>query len=166
MALETDRLRERFADELLEAGEPCGQPVVAVKRGRIAEILRFLKEDPALAFDSLTDVTAVDYMNRDLWERFAVVYNLYSFSRNARFRVKAFVPEADPSIASAASIWAGATWAEREAYDMYGIRFEGHPDLRRILMPDDYPGHPLRKDYPLKGRGERANFRRYTAQED
>ncbi|MBI5369481.1 MAG: NADH-quinone oxidoreductase subunit C [Planctomycetes bacterium] len=166
MAVESTRIKERFAGELLDAPADARQPHVSVKRGRIVELMRYLRDDPDMAYDCLTDVTAVDYLNRGLWERFAVVYNLYSFSRNERFRVKAFVPEDDPAIESVAALWPAASWAEREAFDMYGIRFTGHPDLRRILMPDDYPGHPLRKDYPLKGRGERARFPRYSPQED
>ncbi len=91
-----------------------------------------------------------------------MVYNLCSIGTGARARVKAFVPEGDPEIDSASALWKAAPWAEREVYDLYGIRFRNHPDLKRILMPDDYEGHPLRKDYPLQGRGERQNFPRYA----
>jgi NADH-quinone oxidoreductase subunit C len=98
----------------------------------------------------------------DVPERFAVVYQLTSLEHNARLRVKAYVPEEPCEIATATELWPAANWAEREVYDLYGIRFTGHPDLRRILMPENYQGHPLRKDYPLKGRGERDHFPKYT----
>ncbi len=113
----------------------------------------------------LTDLTAVDYLRLDAFERFAVVYQLTSILTNRRLRVKAFVSEARAEIDSAVPLWKNADWLEREVWDLYGVRFTGHPDLRRILCPDDYTGHPLRKDYPLKGRGERSAFRRYQVEE-
>ena len=95
-------------------------------------------------------------------ERFAVVYQLNSIEHNARLRVQAYVPEDPCEIDTVSGIWDSANWGEREAFDMYGVVFKGHPDLKRILMPDNYEGHPLRKDYPLKGRGERDNFPKFA----
>ena len=112
--------------------------------------------------DSLTDLTAVDYLNQGMPERFCVVYNLYSFKENVRTRVKAFVPEGDASIDSVSALWKSAPWAEREVWDLFGISFKGHPDLKRLLLPESYQGHPLRKDYPLTGKGERMDFPRYV----
>jgi NADH-quinone oxidoreductase subunit C len=91
-----------------------------------------------------------------------VVYQLFSITHNDYYRVKAWVPEADPTIATASEIWRSANWGEREVYDMFGITFVGHPDLKRILMPEGYPGFPLRKDYPLTGHGERYDFPKHT----
>jgi NADH-quinone oxidoreductase subunit C len=113
-------------------------------------------------YDMLTDVTAVDYLNQGMPERYAVVYQFYSVKENVRARVKAWVPEADPTIDSVSALYRSAPWAEREVWDLMGIKFKGHPDLKRIQLPENYEGHPLRKDYPLTGRGERMNFPRYV----
>ncbi len=155
------KVREQFPDEVVDASAFRGDWTIIVKKGRIVDILTFLRDDPALAFNFLSDVTAVDhagYMGSDPPARFGVVYNLCSYRQTAhrgRVRVKALVPEREASIASATPVWKGALWPEREVYDMFGIRFEGHPDLRRILMPVNFKDYPLRKDYPLKGKGER-----------
>ena len=159
------RFRERFAADILGVEEFRGETAVSVKPARIVEMLRSLREDPECPFEMLTDLTAVDYLRLDRPERFAVVYQLYSVLANRRIRVKAYVNEARCEIDSATGLWADANWLEREVWDLYGIRFLGHPDLRRILMPDTYEGHPLRKDYPLKGRGERSNFPKYLVEE-
>jgi NADH-quinone oxidoreductase subunit C len=107
----------------------------------------------------LVDVTAVDYLEyRGARDRFAVIYLLASTETNERLTVKVFVNDPDPLLPSAVPLWEGAGWLEREVFDMFGIRFQGHPDLRRILMPDEFTAYPLRKDYPLRGRGERHNF--------
>ncbi len=127
-----------------------GQAVVIVARERLAEALRTLRDHPELRFEQLSDVTAVDYLGRT--PRFEVVYQLYSLTRNHRLRVKVPVPEADPVVPTASGLWQSALWAEREVWDMFGIRFAGHPDLRRILMYPEFEGHPLRKDYPLDRR--------------
>ena len=141
---------------------------VVVERSRIMDVLSFLKSEPALAFRHLSDVTAVDCLELDdvrsrySGARYMVVYHLYSHLDPVegglrRIRVKTPLPESNPSVASVAKLWQAANWAEREVFDLFGIHFEGHPDLRRILMPDSFEAHPLRKDYPLKGRGERAS---------
>ncbi|HYE99527.1 MAG TPA: NADH-quinone oxidoreductase subunit C [Planctomycetota bacterium] len=155
-----DDLAARFPDQVLGLETSAGQRFANVRRDRILELLRTLRDGHG--FDMLTDLTAVDYLNQGQPERFCVVYNLYSFKTNARTRVKAFVPEGDPAIDSASPLWKAAPWAEREVYDLYGIVFRGHPDLKRILLPETYVGHPLRKDYPLTGRGERMDFPRYV----
>jgi NADH-quinone oxidoreductase subunit C len=155
-----ERLKERFADQVLGLFEHAGQRYAHVRRDRILDLLRMLRDE--CGFDSLTDLSAIDYLDRGQPERFCVVYNLGAIATGARTRVKAFVPEGDPEIDSAGPLWKAAPWAEREVFDLFGIRFRGHPDLRRILLPDAYEGHPLRKDYPLRGRGERQAFPRYA----
>jgi NADH-quinone oxidoreductase subunit C len=155
-----EAVKAKFADQVLGTGAHAGQPWVDVKRDRIVEILTMLRDEGG--YDLLTDLTAVDYLNQGMPERFAVVYNFYSVKDNLRARVKAWVPEADPIIDSASAIYRSANWAEREVWDLMGIRFKGHPDLKRIQLPENYEGHPLRKDYPLTGRGERMNFPRYV----
>ncbi len=134
------------------------QESMTVEREKALEALRICKEE--LGYDVLMDVTGVDYLklSGEHPERFAVVWNLLSMSHEARLRIKTYLPEEEPVIGTACGLWAAANWGEREAYDMYGIEFKGHPNLKRILMPDDYGSFPLRKDYPLRGRGERDNF--------
>jgi NADH-quinone oxidoreductase subunit C len=155
-----ETVKTQFADQVLGIHEHAGQKYVHVKRDRILDILRSLRD--ACAFDMLTDLTAVDYLNQGMPERYCIVYNLYSFKDNTRTRVKAFVPEADPSIDSASALWKSAPWAEREVWDLFGISFKGHPGLKRLMLPESYEGHPLRKDYPLTGKGERMSFPRYV----
>ncbi len=118
----------------------------------------FSKMSEGLECNFLMDLFGVDYMEMGGSERYAVMYNLYSLQRNHRLRVRAWVPENDPRLASVAGLWSAADWAEREAYDMYGITFAGHPNMTRILCPDDFSGFPLRKDFPLEGVGYRENF--------
>ncbi len=143
------KLKEKFGSEIETVKEFRDQVSVSVKRGKIMEICGFLHDDPDIYMDFLSDLCGVDYPDRK--DRFEVVYNLYSIKHGHRLTVKALVPENEPSLDSVVSIWNGANWHEREACDMYGIVFNGHPDLRRILMPEDWEGYPLRKDYPLKG---------------
>jgi NADH-quinone oxidoreductase subunit C len=109
-----------------------------------------LRDDAGLLYNFMMDLTAVDYLGRE--PRFEVVYHLYSLSFNRRVRLKAGVSESDCSIDSIVSVWIGANWFEREVYDLYGITFKGHPEMRRILLYEGFEGHPLRKDYPLKKR--------------
>lgn len=150
------KIKERFPDEFVEAKEYRGQLAVTVKKDRIVEVCRYLHDDPELAFDHITDVTAVDYPNDE--ERFEVVYHFYSIPKNHRIRLKARVQEEDCAIDSVTGIWQGANFMERETYDLMGITFKGHPDPRRILLTDDFEGHPLRKDYPVEGKGWRNTF--------
>ena len=144
------RLIETFPDAVLATHADLGDATVLIDRSRIEEVLRFLRDDPELEFDMLTDLCAVDYLPRT--PRFEVVYHLYSVPLNHRVRIKAAVPEEDPRIDSALDLYASANWMEREVWDLYGVRFEGHPDLRRILLYEEFEGHPLRKDYPKEKR--------------
>lgn len=146
----TGKIKERFADEVIGEWEFRGQLTVTLKKEKIVDICRFLHDDPDLSYDYLIDLCGVDYMGRKE-KRFEVVYHLYSIRHRRLLRLKAEVGEDDCSIDSVMPVWVGANWHEREAFDMYGIVFKGHPDLRRILMPEDWEGHPLRKDYPVTG---------------
>ncbi len=139
------------------ASEFRGRNRVVVPRADLFDALSWLKE--TRGFDLLVDVTCVDYLNyRDATDRFGLVYLLANTATNERLTVRTFVNEPDLTVPSAVPLWEGANWMEREVWDMFGIRFEGHPDLRRILMPEEFTAFPLRKDYPLQGRGERHNF--------
>jgi NADH-quinone oxidoreductase subunit C len=144
-----EKIKNKFPDEVMDITHFSDQVSVTVKRERIIEICRYLYEDPDIHTNYLSDLCGVDYPGRRF--RFEVVYNLYSLKYRHRIRIKALIPESDPSIDSVVPIWSGADWHERETCDMFGIVFNGHPDLRRILMPEDWEGYPLRKDYPLKG---------------
>jgi NADH-quinone oxidoreductase subunit C len=124
-----------------------GEAVVLVAPANVLDALRTLRDHPDTVFEQLSDLTVVDYLGRA--PRFEVIYQLYSISRNHRLRVKVPVEEDDPVVPSVSGLWKSALWAEREAWDMFGVRFAGHPDLRRILMYPEFEGHPLRKDYPL-----------------
>ena len=127
-----------------------GEAVVVVPRDALPDALGKLCDAPETRLEQLSDLTAVDYLGRT--PRFEVVYQLYSIALNHRLRVKVPVPEDDPVVPTATGVWKSAIWAERETFDMFGIRFVGHPDLRRILMYPEFEGHPLRKDYPLHQR--------------
>jgi NADH-quinone oxidoreductase subunit C len=141
------KLRERFAADIVDVREFRGEVTVTVKKDNIVEMCRYLRDQ--LGYNLLTDLTAVDYLGQE--PRFLVVYNMYSIGAKDRLRVKAQVAEESASIDSVAGVWSSANWLEREVFDLFGITFTGHPDLRRILMTDDWVGHPLRKDYPLQG---------------
>lgn len=142
------RLKEQFASSILDVTEFRGEVTVTVKKDDILAILQFLKQ--SLQYNMLTDVTAVDYLGKKE-DRFMLVYQLYSIPNKDRLRIKAPLAEADGRIQSATQVWAAANWLEREVFDLFGIVFENHPDLRRILMTPDWEGYPLRKDYPLQG---------------
>jgi NADH-quinone oxidoreductase subunit C len=143
-------LVERFPQAVYDAYEGVGgDDCVFVRKEAIVEVCRYLRE--ALHFDLAPYVTAVDYLGEE--PRFEVVYNLLSISRSSRLRLRVKVPEGEDCVVpSVTGVWRGADWFERYCFDMYGIRFTGHPDLRRLFMYDEFVGHPLRKDYPLKGR--------------
>ncbi len=142
-----DLLKERFGADLLETFSAHGEDTVVVDRDRAIEILARLRDDPQFAFKLLLDVTVVDWIDRN--PRFEVVYHLRSITLGHWMRLKIRVAEPNPWVHTAAKLWNSADWLERECYDMFGIHFEGHPDLRRILMYDSFEGHPLRKDYPV-----------------
>jgi len=143
------KVQEALPDAIQSIGTFRDQTWIVVARERLLDVCKFLKEDPELAFDFLSFVCGVDYYPSQ--PRFEVVYQLYSTKHHHRFRVKTKVPEDDPKVPSVVTIWPTADWHERETYDLFGIEFQGHPDLRRILLPADWVGHPLRKDYPLRG---------------
>ena len=142
------RLNERFPGVVLEEKTFRGETTVAVPKGQILDIGRFLASDPELAFRMLTDLFGIDHHPRK--PRFGVVYQLYSMKQNLRLRVKVRLGEGEAA-PSVVSVWKAADWLEREAYDLFGIPFENHPDLRRILLWEGFEGHPLRKDFPLEG---------------
>ena len=143
-----ERLKERFASSVLDCVEFRGELTVTVRKEDIISVLSFLKND--FQYNLLTDLTAVDYLGK-MDDRFMVVYQLYSIPHKTYLRIKAPVGEASCSIASVTQLWDTANWLEREVFDLFGITFDNHPDLRRILMTPDWEGHPLRKDYPLQG---------------
>lgn len=138
------RCKARFGEAVREAWEDRKQQILVVDRAQFLEIARYTRD--VEKFDLLSDLTAVDWPKRE--KRFDVVLNLYSFAHNARLRIKTHVGEGE-NVASVAEVWSTANWLEREVYDMFGIRFEGHPDLKRILLPDEWQGYPLRKDYDI-----------------
>ncbi|MEE2677646.1 MAG: NADH-quinone oxidoreductase subunit C [Myxococcota bacterium] len=144
------RLLETLPDAIVATHADLGDATACVDPARIADVAGLLRDDPDLAFEMLTDLTAVDYLGEE--PRFEVVYHFYSVARNHRVRVKARVPEDAPELPSLVALYASADWMEREVFDMYGVRFAGHPRLERILLYDGFEGHPLRKDYPKEKR--------------
>jgi len=155
-------LAERFPE--LQPTEYRGQSRFRVGADRLARVLTALKEE--LGFDLLVDITCVDYLHyRDAEDRFGLAYLLANTETAERVTLRVMLNEPELEVASAVPIWEGANWMEREVFDMFGITFKGHPDLRRILMPPEFTAYPLRKDYPLQGRGERHNFPTLTRAE-
>jgi NADH-quinone oxidoreductase subunit C len=141
-------VREKLGSKVIEAFQAQGDDVAMLDRSGLRESFRILKEDRELDFDFLSDLTAVDYW-RKKEPRFEVVYQILSRARRRRLRVRVPVPENDPAVESLTPLWRGASFLEREVWDLFGIRFIGHPDLRRVLLYDEFQGHPLRKDYPV-----------------
>jgi NADH-quinone oxidoreductase subunit C len=164
-------VKSAFPGKKLRATEFRNQSTLIVEPGDLHAVMAFLKADPATDYNFLSDVAGIDYLNYPAVTigRFAVLYNLICFARDDRFFVKVFLDpsiptdgiEEDPAlyVDSITDLWPGAEWPEREVFDMFGIRFRNHPDLRRILTWEAYPAHPLRKDYPLRGRGERELYK-------
>lgn len=157
-----ETLQDAFGDAVLNVRDFRKETTITVETARIQEVLDCLRTTPGLVYNFLSDISAVDYYPNDYGdsfdgvdghnfrpERFGVSYHLYSMLYNRRLRVKAFATEENPSVPTATIIWPAANWLEREIGDMMGIDFEGHPDKRRLLMPDDWDGHPHRRDYPL-----------------
>jgi NADH-quinone oxidoreductase subunit C len=142
------QLRETFGDAIVDAHAQAGDETILVRRERWLEVHQVLRD--RLGFDFLIDVTAVDYLGEEV--RFEVVTHLYASKTRRRLRVKARVPESDPTIETLVPLWRSANWLERETFDMFGVRFDHHPDLRRILMYEEFVGHPLQKDYPFDKR--------------
>ena len=141
----------------VHASEFRGQQRLVVPVAHIHEALAVLKEKHG--FDMLVDVTCVDYLHyRGANDRFGLVYLLANVAQNQRLAVRTFVNDPDPTVPSVVDLWEGANWLEREVWDLFGVRFDDHPDLRRIMLPEQFTAHPLRKDYPLQGHGERHNL--------
>jgi NADH-quinone oxidoreductase subunit C len=138
------RLKAKFGEAVREASLDRKQAIVLIAAEQLREISRHCRDEEKL--DMLVDLTAVDWPRRE--KRFDIVLNLYSFAKNERLRLKAHAAEGEP-VPSVCDVWPAANWLERECYDMFGIVFEGHPDLKRILMPDEWQGYPLRKDYDI-----------------
>ena len=144
-------LQAKFPEEVVEVVEFRGDTTVTVKPERLVDICRLLRDDPETSFRYLSMIAGMDYSPQS--PRFGAVYNLYSHKNKNRLTLKVFLrDDRAPALDSVTSVWSTANWHEREAYDLLGIRFKGHPDMRRILMPADWVGYPLRKDYPVKGK--------------
>ena len=145
-----ERVKQRFPDKVLEVSDKKPDPFAVIEPGAIVEVSRFLRDDPETAMDCLSNETGVDYK-----DRIEVVYHLYSYRYRHGCVLKVKLPRDDPTVATVEEIWKSANWMEREIFDLLGVTFEGHSDMRRILMPEDWPGYPLRKDFvePLEYHG-------------
>ena len=146
------KIGEKFPEFVLGSHSLFGDDTVLARKEGIVEVCAFLRDEPGLQYGFLMDLTAVDYLGQGKSDRFEVVYHFYSLEHNHRVRIKVPVSEEDCRLDSISTLWASANWAEREVWDLYGIKFNGHPDLRRILLYEPFEGHPLRKDYPLRKR--------------
>lgn len=153
VAAPLEQLKQRFPEGVLETSLLHGEAAAMIRAEQLLQILTFLKEDPSLLFNVLADITAVDHLGRV--PRFDVVYNLLSLPFSRRIRIKVAVDGEEPSLETASRLWQAANWLEREVWDMFGIRFNGHPELKRILLYEEFQGHPLRKDYPIRKRQPR-----------
>ncbi len=144
-----EKLTAAFPNSVISSSEFRGETTIIVKKQEIVEICRFLRDDESSLFNYCSDICGADAYTPE--NRFEVIYNLYSVKHNHRVRVKVLVDEADLHCPSVTSVWPGANWPERETYDMFGIIFDGHNDLRRMYMPEEFEYHPLRKDFPMMG---------------
>jgi len=159
-------LREQFPGTdftpvpfVAERSSPTDLSYIRVPADHLIEVMLFLRNDLRTRFNQLFELNGIDYLTfPKARDRYAVTYGLLSLVNNQRLWIKCFVNDPDPIVPSVCSIWKGAEWMEREVFDMFGIRFQGHPDLRRILTWEGFVSHPLRKDYPLRGKGERENY--------
>ena len=142
-----EEVRQRYGDAVKEAIVFRGETTIVVDSGKIVEVAEFLRDADGLEYNYLSNLCGIDYLPEE--PRFAVVYDLYSMIFNRRLRLKVYLPGDDPRVPSLVSVWPAANFQEREVFDMFGIVFDGHPHLKRILMPEDWEGHPQRKDYPL-----------------
>lgn len=148
-----EKVKSRFPDAVIDSHEEFGNETVVIDKKQILEVMRWLRDDESMAFNFMMDLTAVDklyFIKR--YARYEVVYHLYSLEKNHRLRIKVPVKKGDETINSISSVWVAADWFEREVWDMYGIKFLGHPNLKRILLYEEFEGHPLRKDYAIKNR--------------
>jgi len=151
-----DLLRQKFPREVKEAFTDLGDEVIIIEQDSLLPVVKFLRGQPH-QYGLLLDLTCVDYLGQE--PRFEMVYHLYSLTQNKRLRIKTRLSKKELRIASLTELWKNANWLEREVYDLFGINFEGHPDLRRIFMYDGFEGYPLRKDYPLRKRQPRLRLR-------
>ncbi len=151
-SLTLTKLHEKFADSLLESHSFRGDDTALIQPDALVPIATFLKTDPELDYDYLMDLSAVDCLQLDKPHRFEVVYHLFSLSKKHRVRIKVPAPSRNPEVDSLVSIWPVANWFEREVWDMFGVKFRGHPNLKRILLYEEFEGHPLRRDYPIQKR--------------
>ena len=147
---DTTALAARFESSIVEIIESLGEITVVVKPEIIVPMMAYLRSEPIFDFNFLSDVSGLD-LGEFATPRFAIAYHLYSLKHNHRLRIKVFLGEENPQVETISEVWRSANWMEREIYDMFGVDFINHPDLRRILMPADYEGHPLRKDFPVRG---------------
>lgn len=151
-------LQRRFGDKIEEIATLHGQAVAVVKREALNDALLYLRDDKKTLFDLFVDLTAVDYIGRE--PRFEVVIHLVSIPYRHRIRLKVCLSEDDPVMPTITPVYPSANWFERECFDLYGIRFDGHPNLKRIMLYDGFVGHPLRKDYPIQRRQPRIELRK------
>jgi NADH-quinone oxidoreductase subunit C len=142
------KISDKFPEQLTVVGEPFGLLTLETGREQIIAVLDFLKNDPALQFIFLTDITAIHYPEQE--KQIGIIYHLHSLVNNVRVRLKVFLVDGDVNIPTATGLWRGANWMERETYDFFGVNFVGHPDLRRILNVDDMTAFPMRKEFPLE----------------
>ena len=149
------QIEDSFSDYVFGLTEFAGEKIIHIKGQSIIDVLKIFMD---AGFNFLADLTAIDNLTLGGFERFTVVYHLLSHASAERVTVKAYVPEDNPVLPSIELLWKTADWQEREVFDLFGIKFEGHPNLIRIMNPDDYEGYPLRKDYPRLGRKERYDF--------
>ncbi|MGR3178341.1 MAG: NADH-quinone oxidoreductase subunit C [Candidatus Anammoxibacter sp.] len=145
------KVKEKFSDAVIDVQSFRNETTIILKKESIVDVCKFLRDDKALQFDYLSDLCGVDKLAVN--NTFEIVYHLYSLTNNNRIRLKAPISDTEkPSISTVTSVWPAANWHEREVYDMFGVVFDEHPDMRRILTPDGFVGHPLRKDYPINKR--------------
>ena len=152
-----EELKKKFSDKIKEVSVQFGDEILLIERDSLLDIVQFLKDEP-YAYSMLLDLTCVDYKGQE--PRFEMVYHLYSIRNAQRIRIKSGLSEEDLQVDSLTPLWKNANWLEREVYDMFGVNFKGHPDLRRIFMYDGFEGYPLRKDFPLRKRQPRIPLRK------
>jgi NADH-quinone oxidoreductase subunit C len=144
-----EKVKASQGEDILEAVVTLGDAVIHVAPDSLPKVAKFLKEDPDMDFDYLSHITGVDYLDQDQDPRYEAVYELHSMDQNHTIRIRVGLQEDEPSVPTVCEIWKGAMYPEQELFDMYGFNVAGHPKLERLIMPEDWEGHPLRKDYPL-----------------
>jgi NADH-quinone oxidoreductase subunit C len=151
-SLNLEKLKAQFHEDILSLDSPLGDVTIVIRAAAIVAVASFLKTDPDLQYNYLMDLSAVDCLRLGTPHRFEVVYHLFSLSSKQRIRIKVPLDGRNPELESLTCLWPGANWYEREAWDMFGIKFKNHPELKRILLYEEFEGHPLRKDYPINKR--------------